>query len=167
MLNPFAWPFRAQFAFGAIACFALLAYALYVQFQLFIDPCPLCVLQRVAFIALGAVFAVGAIHAPRGTMGRRIYGALAAVPALVGTGIAGWHVWLQMQPPQLTASCGMGWEGMVQTLPLHQAVARAFTGSGDCAEIDWVFLGLSMPTWTLFWFVGLAFGALWAGFRRR
>jgi protein dithiol:quinone oxidoreductase len=167
MLNPFAWPFRAQFAFGAVACFALLAYALYVQFQLFIDPCPLCVLQRVAFIALGLVFALGAIHGPRSPTGRRVYGALAAIPAMVGAGIAGWHVWLQMQPPSPTVSCGMGWEGMVQTLPLHQAVMRAFTGTGDCAEVDWAFLGLSMPTWTLFWFLGLAFGALWAGWRRR
>jgi protein dithiol:quinone oxidoreductase len=167
MLNPFAWPFRAQFAFGALACFALLAYALYVQFQLFIDPCPLCVLQRVAFIALGIVFAIGALHGPTSARGRRIYGVLASIPAMVGVGIAGWHVWLQMQPPQAMASCGMGWEGMVQTLPLHQAVMRAFTGTGDCAEVDWVFLGLSMPTWTLFWFVGLAFGALWAGLRRR
>jgi protein dithiol:quinone oxidoreductase len=167
MLNPFAWPFRAQFAAGALACFALLAYALYVQYQLFIDPCPLCVLQRVAFIALGLVFAVGALHGPRGRSGRRVYGVLAAIPALVGAGIATWHVRLQYLPPNEVPSCGMGWEGMVQTLPLHQAVARAFTGSGECAEIDWAFLGLSMPAWTLLWFIALAFGALWAGFRRR
>jgi protein dithiol:quinone oxidoreductase len=167
MLNPFAWPFRAQFAAGAVACFALLAYALYVQYQLFIDPCPLCVLQRVAFIALGLVFAIGALHGPSGRSGRRAYGVLAAIPALIGAGIAAWHVRLQYLPPDEVPSCGMGWEGMVQTLPLHQAVLRAFTGSGECAEIDWAFLGLSMPTWTLLWFLGLAFGAIWAGFRRR
>jgi protein dithiol:quinone oxidoreductase len=167
MINPFVWSFRAQFALGAAICAALLGFAMYVQFQLFIDPCPLCVLQRMVFIALGLVFLIGALHGPGGRLGRRVYGGLAAALAATGSGIAGWHVWLQMQPPSLTASCGMGWQGMVQTLPLHQAVIRAFSGSGDCAEVDWAFLGLSMPAWTLLWFLGLAFGALWAGWRRR
>jgi protein dithiol:quinone oxidoreductase len=166
MPNPFTWPFRAQFGVGALVCVVLLAYALYVQYQLFIDPCPLCVLQRIAFIALALVFATGALHGPGSRLGRRLYALVAAIPALVGAGIAAWHVRLQNLPPDQVPSCGMGWEGMVQTLPIHQAVARAFTGSGECAEVDWAFLGLSMPGWTLLWFVALAAWALWAGWRR-
>lgn len=165
MLNPFAWPFRAQFALGAALCFALLGYALYVQYQLFIDPCPLCVLQRVAFLVLGVVFLIGALHAPGGATGRRTYGVLAATAGLTGAAIAAWHVRLQHLPKDQVPSCGMGWEGMVETLPLSEAVRRAFTGSGECAEIDWAFAGLSMPTWTLLWFIGLSLGALWAGWR--
>lgn len=167
MSHPFAWSFRAQFALGAAACIGLLAYALYVQHQLFIEPCPLCVLQRICFIALGVVFLAGALHAPRSVGGRRAYGTLAAVPALTGLGIAAWHVRLQHLPPDQVPSCGPGLEYMLDALPLKDALVKVFAGSGECAEVDWTFLGLSMPTWTLLWFVGLTVLALWAGWRRR
>lgn len=166
--NPFAWTFRAQFLTGFALCAALLAYALYVQFGMLMMPCPLCILQRIAFAALGLVFLVGGLHAPKGRVGRAIYGLLAFVPAAAGAGIAARHVWLQSLPPSEVPLCtSMGLDYMVEAMGPMSALAKVLEGSGECAKVDWTFLGLSMPAWTLAWFVGLAFGTLWAGFRRR
>jgi disulfide bond formation protein DsbB len=164
--NPLAWSFRAQFALGLLCCIALLGYALFVQYRMFLDPCPLCILQRVAFMALGLVLLAGLVHNP-GRVGRRVYGLLAAVPALVGAAIAGRHVWLQSLPPDQVPACGPGLEYMLDAFPLSKALAMVFTGSGECANVDWQFLGLSMPAWTLVWFLALGALVVWAGFRRR
>ena len=92
---------------------------------------------------------------------------LAALAALVGAAIAGRHVWLQSLPPDQVPACGPGLEYMLEAFPLSKALSMVFTGSGECANVDWSFLGLSMPAWTLLWFLALAVLALWAGFRRR
>jgi disulfide bond formation protein DsbB len=166
--NPFAWSFRAQFLTGFALCAALLAYALYVQFGMLMMPCPLCILQRIAFAALGIVFLVGGLHAPKGRVGRAIYGLLAFIPAAAGAGVAARHVWLQSLPPSEVPLCtSMGLDYMIEAMGPMSALAKVLEGSGECAKVDWTFLGLSMPAWTLAWFVGLAFGTLWAGFRRR
>lgn len=166
--NPFAWNFRAQFLTGFALCVALLAYALYVQFGMLMMPCPLCILQRIAFAALGLVFLVGGLHAPRGRLGRAIYGLLAFIPAAAGAGVAARHVWLQSLPPSEVPLCtSMGLDYMVEAMGPMSALAKVLEGSGECAKVDWTFLGLSMPAWTLVWFIGLALGVLWAGFRRR
>jgi disulfide bond formation protein DsbB len=166
--NPFAWSFRAQFLTGFALCAGLLAYALYVQYGMLMLPCPLCVLQRIAFVALGLVFLLGGLHAPRGKVGRAAYGLLALVPAAVGAGIAGRHVWLQSLPPSEVPLCtNMGLDYMLEAMGPFKAVSSVLSGSGECAKIDWTFLGLSMPAWTLVWFIGLGVGALWAATRRR
>jgi len=164
--NPFAWPFRSQFLLGLLCCLGLLGYALYVQYQQFLEPCPLCIFQRVAFFAAAAVFLLGLLHNP-GRAGRRVYGILAALAALIGAGIAGRHVWLQSLPPDQVPACGPGLEYMLDAFPLSKVLSMVFTGSGECANVDWTFLGLSMPAWTLAWFIALAVLALWAGFRPR
>ncbi|MFH1600198.1 MAG: disulfide bond formation protein B [Pseudomonadota bacterium] len=166
--NPFAWSFRAQFLTGFALCAALLAYALYVQFGMLMMPCPLCILQRIAFAALGIVFLVGGLHAPKGRVGRAIYGLLAFIPAAAGAGVAARHVWLQSLPPSEVPLCtSMGLDYMIEAMGPMSALAKVLEGSGECAKVDWTFLGVSMPAWTLVWFVGLALGVLWAGFRRR
>lgn len=166
--NPFAWPFRWQMAFGAAVCAALLGYALYVERGLFMLPCPLCILQRFAFAGIGLVGLVGALHAPRGRGTRAAYGIGAALFALAGALVAGRHVWLQLQPPSGFASCGGAGLGYLwESLGPIDALATALSGSADCSKIDWTFLGLSMPAWTLLCFVLLGAGALVAGLRRR
>ena len=166
--NPFAWTFRAQFLTGFALCAALLAYALYVQFGMLMMPCPLCILQRIAFAALGIVFLVGGLHAPKGRVGRAVYGLLAFIPAAAGAGVAARHVWLQSLPPSEVPLCtSMGLDYMIEAMGPMSALAKVLEGSGECAKVDWTFLGMSMPAWTLVWFVGLALGVLWAGFRRR
>ena len=164
-MNPLRWSFRTAFAVAAAICAAFLGFAYYAQFHLYLDPCPLCIFQRMAFIALGAVCLVAALHAPKGN-GRRVYGVLALVAAGTGAAIAGRHVWLQHLPPDQVPDCGPGLSWMLDTLPLNAVIRKVFTGSGECAKVDWTLLGLSMPEWTLIWFAIFVLGAAWYGFRR-
>ncbi|HET7842986.1 MAG TPA: disulfide bond formation protein B [Xanthomonadales bacterium] len=164
-MNPFRWSFRASFAFLALVCCGLLAFAYYSQFQMNLEPCPLCIMQRVAFIAFVLVALVAAAHGPKG-WGRIVYGLLGLLALTAGAGVAGRHVWLQHLPPDQVPACGPGLGYMLENLALADALKKAFTGSGECAKVDWTFLGLSMPEWTLAWFVGLAIVVLWLTFRR-
>ena len=165
--NPLAWTFRAQFLAGFVLSYALIGAALYIEHGMLMMPCPLCILQRIAFAVLGAVFLVGGLHAPRGVAGRRAYGLLALVPAAAGVWLAGRHVWIQSLPPSEVPACtSMGLEYMVELMGPWQALATAMRGSGECAVVDRI-LGVSIPMWALLWFAALAVLALVAAFRRR
>ena len=166
-MNPFHASFRTQFLFGAIACAGLLSYAFYAQLRMGLEPCPLCIFQRVAFLALGLVFLLGAVHGAAANGVRRTYGILALLAAGVGAAIAGRHVWLQHLPPDQVPTCGPGLDYMLDVMPIAGVVRKVLTGSGECAMVDWTFLGLSMPAWTLAWFVVLGAWAAYATFRRR
>ena len=165
--RPLHASFRMQFLFGFVACAALLGYAFYSQLHDGLEPCPLCIFQRVAFAALGLVFLAGAVHAPAGAAGRRVYGVLGLVVSAVGIAIAGNHVRLQHLPPDQVPACGPGLDYMLESMPITGVVRRVMTGSGECANVDWTFLGLSMPAWSLIWFVLLAAWVAYAAFRRR
>jgi len=142
-------------------CVALLAYAYYLQFYQGLEPCPLCIFQRFAVIALGVVFILAAIHHPN-RLGARIYAVLIGAAALAGAAVAGRHVWLQQLPPDQVPECGPGLEYMLDVFPLTDTLRMVFTGSGECAQVDWSFLGLSMPAWVLVWFVLLGAVGVWA-----
>lgn len=159
--------FRSAYLLGFLVCAALIGFALFSQFQWGLQPCPLCIFQRIAFAALGLMFLIGALHAPKGTGGRRAYGVLAFIAAAIGISIAGRHVWLTHLPPDQVPHCGPPLEFMMETNALTDVIRKVLTGSGECAKVDWTFLGLSMPAWSLTWFVLLAVWALWAAFRRR
>lgn len=165
--NPFRASFRLQYALGALACAAIMAYVLYAQHALGYEPCPLCIFQRVALIALGVVFLLGALAAPRRPGGRAAFGLLATVAALAGVGIAGRHVWMQHLPADQVPTCGPPLDFLREMLPFAEMVKQVLTGSGQCAVIDWTFLGRSMPEWSLISFVVLALWAAFAAFRRR
>lgn len=165
-MNPFRWSFRAQFLLGFLVCVALLGYALFVQFVQKIEPCPFCIFQRIAFAAAAVFFLLGALHGPTSVGGRRTYGVLAFLAAATGVGIAGRHVWVQVFPPAMP-SCGPGWDYLVETSTWLGVVRKVLSAKGDCSTIDWSFLGLSMPMWSLVWFVALALWALYAGFKAR
>lgn len=145
---------------GFAICCGLMGFALFAQHVLLLDPCPLCVLQRVAVILLGIVFLIAALHNPVGG-GRIVYAVLLALPALGGVGIAGRHAWLQQLPPDKVPACGPGLDYMLETMPLADALKKVFSGSGECAEVVWQFLGLSMPAWVLLWMLGLGTAAVW------
>ena len=166
--NPLAWPFRWQMLFGAISCAALLGYAIYVEKHMLMMPCPLCILQRVVFMVLGVVGLVGALHGPKSAGGRRAYGIVAFLVAAAGVGVAGRHLWIQSLPADQVPLCNsLGIDYMLDTMPVLQVLRSILTGSGECAKVDWQWLGLSMPGWTLVCFVLLGLGALWAGLRKR
>jgi disulfide bond formation protein DsbB len=165
-MNPFRWSFRSQFLLGFVACASLIGYALYVQFVQQLMPCPFCIFQRICFALLGLVFLIGALHAPRGAGARKAWGLAALAAAVAGMGYAGRHAWVQLHPPQLP-SCGPGLNFIVEQHSWLGAARQVLMATGDCSNIDWQFLGLTMPMWSLVWFVGLATWAMHASFRRR
>lgn len=132
-----------------------MAYALYTEYgPLHLDPCPLCIFQRVAMIALGVVFAIAALHAPLG-LAARVYAVLGGLVAATGLSISSWHVHVQNLPADQVPACGPGLDYMLQAFPPIDVLKMVFTGSGECHTINWSFLGLSMPFWVGIWFVCL------------
>lgn len=150
---------RIWFLFVALACAGMLGYALYVQHFDFIDPCPLCVLQRMAYMWIGAVSLLAAIHGP-GRTGQWVYGLGVILGGLTGLAIAGRHLWLQSLPADQVPDCGMGLNYMLETMPFTEVLTQLFYGSGECAEVHWTFLGLSMPGWTFFWYLAFTVGTI-------
>lgn len=166
-MNPFRWSFRAQFLAGFLGCVALLLYAIKTQLYDGLEPCPLCIFQRIAYAALAVVFLIGGLHAPRSSGGRGFYGVLVLAASLVGIGIAGRHVWLQTLPPELAPSCGPPLSFLQETLGPFELVRKVLTGSGNCGDVDWTLFGMSMPAWSLVGFVLLGAWGLFAAFKRR
>jgi disulfide bond formation protein DsbB len=150
---------------GFLACAGLMAYALYAEHVLLLMPCPLCVFQRMAVISLGLIFLIASLHNPAG-VGRYIYTGLLAIAAGAGVGVAGRHVWLQNLPPDEVPSCGPGFDYIIDSFPLADALSMIFTGSGECASVDWQFLGLSMPTWVVISVATIGVFGLWNNIRR-
>lgn len=155
---------RFAYLAGALACAALLGYGLWLQHVDGLEPCPLCVFQRVAFIAMGLIFLVAALHGPRRN-GAIVYGVLATIAAAVGAGVAGRHVWLQNLPADQVPACGPGLQYMLEQFPLKRMIEKVLSGSGECASVDWSFLGLTIPGWAFVWFVLLGIYALWLAWR--
>lgn len=139
--------------------------ALWLQYHEHLEPCPLCIFQRVAMIATGAVALVAFLHGP-GRLGRRIYAVLNFLAAAGGMVVAGRHVWLQHLPPDQVPACGPGLDYWLDTFPLHEVMVKVFRGSGECAVVDWTFLGLALPAWTLLAFLGFGALTLWQLLRR-
>lgn len=145
---------RKAYLAGFFVCLGLVGYALYLQYVENQEPCPLCILQRVAFMALAVIFLVGALHNPR-RRGARLYSGLALIAAIVGGAIAGRQVWLQNLPKDQVPECGPGLEFMLEQFPLTRALEMVLKGSGECAEVGWRFLGLSIAGWSLVSFIAL------------
>lgn len=147
--------FRTLFLTVLVCCLGLLGIGLYLQHGLNLEPCPLCVMQRVAFLAIGMTAMVAYLHNP-GVVGRMNYGLLMMLFSLAGAAVAGRNVWLQSLPPDQVPECGPGLDYMLEAFPLSKALPMIFQGSGECAKVEWTMLGLSIPAWALGWF-GLFF----------
>jgi disulfide bond formation protein DsbB len=150
---------------GAVACSALLAYAYYAQFVMHLEPCPLCIFQRVGIFAIGVIFAVAAAHDPV-AWGRRVYASVLALAALATSGVAIRHLYIQSLPPGTIAACGASLDFMLKVFPLTDVLVKVLTGSGECAKVEWRFLGLAMPAWVLIAAVALGAYGIWANTRR-
>ena len=151
MPNPRLFPL-----FGAICCACLLGFGYYLQYAKGLEPCPLCMVQRGFFYLMMGVFLLSAIHKQY-----RIYSAIVFLFAAGGAATAGRQVWLQHLPADKVPACGPDLFFMLDNFPLSRTLEKLFAGSGECAAVDWTFLGLSIAGWSLAWFVFFCGYAAW------
>src|SRR5262245_66173514 len=159
---------RLGYLAGFVVCAGLIAFALYLQYVKGEDPCPLCMVQRVAFMTLGAIFLVAALHGP-GRTAAAIYGVALFIVAAAGAAVAGRQVWLQSLPKHMVPECGPGLDYILERFPLGKALDLILRGSGECAEKGWTFFGLTIAGWSLAWLIALGLLAIvltWARFAR-
>lgn len=146
-----------------ISSMGLMSYALYTQYFEYLEPCPLCITQRLFYILI-TVFALLAIfHSKR----QKVYSCLITLSAFTGIATAGRQVWLQHLPPEQVPACGPSLQYMLESFPLAQTFRTMVTGDGNCAEVVWQFMGFSMGEWSLACFVGYAVVSIWQLFRTK
>jgi protein dithiol:quinone oxidoreductase len=150
---------------GFLACFALIAYALYAQYDLGLDACPLCIFQRIGILALGFVFLIAGLHNPRG-WGGRVYAVLIAICAVATIGVAARHLYVQSLPPGSIPSCGAPLSMLWKFTPIFQLIRKVLSGSGECSQVNKV-LGLAMPAWVAIWAALLGWMGVATNTRRR
>lgn len=148
--NPRIW-----FFLGSISCFSMLGVGAYLQFVEHLEPCPLCISQRIALFLLGLVFLIAMIHNPA-AKGTKTYSILGTLTAIAGGSISARHVWIQHLPANEVPECSPGLEYVFENFPLTDTLKLMLNGTGECAKVDWTLLGLSIPQWTLMAFLGLA-----------
>ena len=151
---------KSGYIIGGIACFATVALALVIQTKYNLEPCPLCITQRLFFMGLGVLFLIGAFVKPASIL-QKIFTLLQVATALGGAGWAIRHWYLQAHKGEIIADCGVGFDYMFENFPLKKMFTLIFKGTGDCAAIDWTFLGLTLPQLALITFVGFAVYAVW------
>jgi disulfide bond formation protein DsbB len=149
---------------GFAVCAGLMAYALYAQYGLGLEPCPLCIFQRIGVVLLGLTFLAAALHHPRGG-GRYAYGILTVLFALLTVAIAARQLYIQSLPPGTLPSCGAPLAMLLRFAPVTEVIRKVLAGSGECGEVNWRFLGLAMPGWVLIWALLLGAAGALANFR--
>lgn len=151
---------RSGYIIGFLKCFGIVALALWIQTQNNLEPCPLCITQRMIFMGLGVLFLIAAFVPPK-TILKNILTGLQVLTALGGIGVAIRHWYLQANKESMIADCGVGFDYMFENFPLQKAFKLLFRGTGDCAAIDWTFLGLTLPQLALISFLGFGLFAIW------
>jgi disulfide bond formation protein DsbB len=155
---------------AAAVCFLLLGFALYTQHYLGFQPCPLCIFQRIAVIALGLSFIVAALVPATARIGGIAASTLIGLVSLAGAVVSGRHLYLQSLPPRAPGEiggCGAPLEQLWKVNPASEFLAKVFRGTGDCSQVDWSFLGLPMPAWVLIWVLALGIAGMLVNWRSR
>lgn len=160
------WSYRFVSGVLFLAAVAGMAFALYLEHGVGLTPCPLCVFQRIGLIGLGIISLIAFLHNPKSNLVKCLYALLGSLSILWSVSMAARHVWLQNLPPDKVPSCGPGLEYWLDTLPLKSVLNQVLTGSGECAAIDWTFLGQSLPVWSLLFFSLLLLVSLWQLLRK-
>ncbi|KAB0628470.1 disulfide bond formation protein B [Acinetobacter gandensis] len=160
------WSFRFVNGLLFVASVIGMSFALFLEHVQGLEPCPLCVFQRVGLIGLGIISLIAFLHNPASNFGKRIYALLGSLSILWSAGVAARHIWLQNLPPDKVPSCGPGLDYWVETLPMKAVFEQVLTGSGECAKVDWTFLGQSLPVWSFVFFAVLALISLWQLLRK-
>ena len=150
---------------GALYASGLMGFGLFLQYVKHLDPCPLCMVQRVIFVAILVTFALAAAHGPK-RVGERLYAALIALFSLSGVAVAARHIWIQNLPKDQVPACGPGLDYMLETMPMADVLKNLLHGSGECAEKSWTFLTLGIPEWSLLCYLALGVWAVLIAFRK-
>ena len=156
---------RQGFFLVAVGCAAAMAFALYSQYVLHLEPCPLCIFQRVGVISVGIIALLAALHNP-GRTGYKVWGVLGVLAAMAGGTVSLRQLWLQSLPEDLVPACGPGLDYLMENSPMWDVLSKVFKGSGECAKVDWTFLGHAMPFWVAVFFIGVIVLQLWLAFRK-
>lgn len=149
---------RSLYLIGFLICVALIGVALFMQHGLGYEPCPLCIAQRISFILIGLICLIAFMQNPQ-TLGHKVYGVLIGIAALFGLSLSIRHSWLQHNPPEFV-ECGGGLEYWLETLPTNKIIEKILQGTGECTDIVWKFLGLSIPEWTAIMYFGFVVFAI-------
>ncbi len=157
---------RIIFSIIFAICASLLGFGLYLEHAVGLEPCPLCIFQRVAYIVIAVISLLGAIHNPQ-KLFARIYTGLILIASLCGAGIAGRQIWLQHLPEDKIPECGPGLEYMLDAFPFTDALRMILSGSGECAEVQWTFLSFSIAEWSIVCFSALIIACLTMLFRQK
>ena len=148
---------RRLLALICAGCIAMLAFGLYLQHVVGLEPCPMCIVQRYALVLVAVVAGITALSSRKNFL---VSGSgLLVLLCGFGAFVAARQSWLQWYPPEV-ASCGRDFYGMIETFPLKRVIPMIFKGSGDCTKIDWTFLGLSIANWSFISFVVIALVAM-------
>jgi len=144
---------RLPFLALALVVVGLLAFGLYLQHVVGLTPCPMCIMQRYAFVLVALIGFLAAAHGSTGT-GRRLWGGLIAIVAIAGIGVAARQSWIQRYPPEIP-ECGPGLEYLLESFPLTELLPMIFQGEGECTAIDWSLFGLSIANWSFVCFAAV------------
>jgi disulfide bond formation protein DsbB len=156
---------RLVFAGLVLLAIASMVFArVYLQGFLGLDACPLCMTQRFFVVLWGIIALIAVVHNSQG-LGRRVYAALCGLAAWGGAAVAARHIWLQHLPEDLVPACGPSLDYMLENLPFEETMNIVLGGDGNCAEVSWSFLGLSIPEQTLAVFTVVILVCLWQTMR--
>lgn len=162
----FFLPPRLIFGGLSLTSMFLVLTAIYIEPFASMNPCPMCLLQRAVFIAVAVIGGFAFIFQPHGAL-KKVFALFTAIAGIVGASIAGRQIWLQHLPEDQVPACGPGLEYMLDVFPLFEALRMALQGTGDCAEVQWMWLGLSIPGWSLLAFSAISLAGLYLLFQRR
>lgn len=158
--------YRFVSGFLVLASVVGMAFALYLEHVQGLEPCPLCVFQRVGLIGLGLIALIAFVHNPKTVAFKRAYALIGTLSILWSAGVAARHVWLQTLPPDQVPSCGPGLNYWLDTLPIKSVFEQVLKGSGECAVVDWTLFGQSLPVWSFAFFSVLVLVSLWQLLRK-
>ena len=152
---------RPLFAAMFVASASLLGIAFYMEYVMLLEPCPLCMMQRI-WVGIAGILSLGAALHGKGV---RFWSGLVASAAAIGSGFSLRQLWLQSLPPDEVPACGPGLSYMIEVFPLSEVIEAMVFGTGNCAEVSWTLVGISIPGWVFIAFVGFFVGTVlaWRG----
>jgi disulfide bond formation protein DsbB len=151
---------KGLYTLGALTCLFLIVFAYYFEYALELEPCPLCIMQRVAVFMVGLGCIIGALTSNIRFRTHIVIAIWIFSSSIFGIWLADHHRWLQGLPADLVPSCGPSLDYMIKSFPLSDIIRLLLRGNGSCAKVSWSFLSLSMPVWVEIFFILFSLASL-------